>query len=144
MSNFENNEIKNNISAESEQENFTQETSTDGEKDIEQVESDAAKNSKTAFSLKLSKPLELRNGSVSILNFNFENLTGDDFIKIETEIADTLGRMIISPEYSSDFLIRTAARACEQKVGIEDLKAISIKDFNILRRKCRSFFLSAV
>lgn len=131
MTNIENNTNENIISAENEQ-----------EIDVAERE-DAEFGNSTSFELKLTKEIEI-NGSKTIrLYFDFDKLTCNDFLKIENEIGDTIGRMVVTPEFSSEFLIRMASRACTEKVGIDILKKLSIRDFNLLRKRCRSFLMNA-
>lgn len=131
MTNIENNNIEN-----------TQEERNNGEVTIEEVESKAASESDSFMEIVLSKELEIGDLKHKRLFFNFDKLTADDFIKIENEMTEALGKFLIQPEYSSEFLIRVAARACTESISSENLLELSIKDFNILRRKVRAFFLN--
>ncbi len=119
-------------------------TSAETAKEIEVAErEDAAFGEAVSFVLELSKEIEINGAKTKRLYFNFDKLTGEDFLKIENEMGDTLGRMVITPEFSSDFLIRMAARACTEKIGHDILQTLSIRDFNVLRKRCRSFLINA-
>lgn len=73
--------------------------------------------------------------------FDWGKLTGADSIAIENEI-QAMGKALITPEFSGEYLIRMAARASEPRIGIDILAAMPISDFNKIRSRARSFLLN--
>ena len=100
-----------------------------------------AKTSTTAYTHKFATPFEFEGKTYESLTFEWGTLTGNDFLIIEAEIA-AMGKGLISPEFSSEFLIRMASRACNAEIGCDALAAMPIGDFNRIRGKARSFLLS--
>lgn len=72
------------------------------------------------------------------LTFDFGKLTGGDCLAIETEL-QMLGKPLIAPEFSGEFLVRMAARAAG--IGSDVLMAMPMADYNRIRSKARSFLL---
>lgn len=104
--------------------------------------SEEAKNSVHTYVHKFSKPFNYEGEEYSELTFDWGKLTGRDSLAIEAEIA-ALGKALIAPEFSGDFLVRMASRACIQKIGYDVLLAAPMKDYNKIRGKARSFLLNA-
>ena len=74
------------------------------------------------------------------LTFDFSKLTGGDCLAIEAEM-QMLGKSLIVPEFSGEFLVRMAAKAAD--VGSDVLMAMPISDYNRIRSKARSFLLKS-
>lgn len=100
-----------------------------------------AKNSTTAYTHKFAKPFEYEGKTYESLTFLWDSLTGEDFLRIENELS-ALGKALVTPEFSGEFLHRMASRACTEKLGSDALAAMPIGDFNRIRGKARSFLLS--
>lgn len=93
------------------------------------------------FTLELSSPLKYNGKDLDKLTFDFHSLTGADALSIEEEM-QAIGRMILVPSLSGEFMIRMAAKASVEKVGEDDLRRLSIADFLRLRSQVRAFLLS--
>lgn len=76
------------------------------------------------------------------LHFNWGKLTGKDGLAIEDEM-QLMGTPVIIPSLSGGYLIRMASRACEEKVGIDFFLRLSLRDYNQIRSKARSFLLKS-
>lgn len=87
-------------------------------------------------------PLPYNKTSYQSLTFHWDKLTGKDYLAIERELA-AMGRGFVSPEFSSDFLLRMAIRACSEKIGVDAFDDMAIADFNRIRNKARSFLLAS-
>ena len=74
------------------------------------------------------------------LTFDFAGLTGADCLAIEDEMR-MLGKPLIAPEFSGEFLCRMSARAAG--VGADVLMALPMADYNKIRSKARSFLLAS-
>ena len=101
----------------------------------------AAKSSTTSYTHNFATPFEYEGKTYESLTFNWGALTGNDFLIIEGEIS-AMGKALISPEFSSEFLVRMASRACNAQLGSDALAAMPIGDFNRIRGKARSFLLN--
>lgn len=101
-----------------------------------------AKTSSTAYTHKFNTPFTYEGKTYNELTFEWGKLTGNDSLAIEAEMQD-LGKVVISPEFSSDYLIRMASRACIQPIGSDAFCAMSLRDYNRIRSKARSFLLNA-
>ena len=74
------------------------------------------------------------------LTFDWAKLTAKDSLAIENEMM-SLGKPLVAPEFSGEYLIRMAVRACEEKVAINVLQAIPLGDYNKIRARARTFLL---
>ena len=78
--------------------------------------------------------------TVDELTFSFRKLTGRDSLAIENEM-QALGKPLIAPEFSGEYLIRMAARACNEKIGSDVLENMPLGDYSKIRNRARSFLL---
>ena len=107
-------------------------------------EAAAAKNDIGTYVHKFKKPFTCLIGkdqrTFKELIFDFNKLTGRDSLAIENEL-QALGKPVIVAEMSGEYLIRMAARACEEKISADELASAPLSDYNIIRSKARSFLL---
>lgn len=94
------------------------------------------------FTLAFRKPFEYNGKQYTELNFEWDNLTGRDALNIESEMA-RLGKALIAPAFSGEYLIRMAAKACIEKVGSDAFEAMPIIEYNKIRSAARSFLLKS-
>lgn len=94
-----------------------------------------------AYALKFKKPFEYDGQSYTELAFNWDALTGEDSLAIEAEL-QAMGKFIVSPAFSGEYLVRMAAKACTIPIGQDLLRALPISDYNRIRSAARSFLLS--
>ena len=100
-----------------------------------------AKTSSATYTHKFATPFEFEGKTYENLTFNWGALTGYDHLAIEAEIA-AMGKALVTPEFSGEFLVRMASRACtEEGVGSDALMAMPFDDFHHIRGKARSFLL---
>lgn len=122
--------------------------------DIEKTESTQEKTEKTkaevavvtdsdtpqgAYVHKFQKPYTYEDKTYTELVFDFEKLIGDDLVAIENEMA-AVGEFALSPEISTSFLYRLAARAAG--VGSDVISSLPIRDFGKIKNKSRDFLVS--
>lgn len=92
------------------------------------------------FTIELKKPIMYNDKEYKTLSFDFETLTGNDGMAIEEELGQ-LGKAVLVPALSGEYLVRMAARACTQKVGSDIFALLSIREYNQIRTAARSFLL---
>ncbi len=110
------------------------------EKEMQAAEQEAV-TSANAYTHKFATPFEFEGKTYESLTFDWGALTGSDFLIIEGELA-AMGKALIAPEFSGEFLVRMASRACTEQLGSDAMTALPIGDFNRIRGKARSFLLS--
>ncbi len=72
------------------------------------------------------------------LTFNWDKLTGEDFMLIEQSL-NLRHKLVISAEFSTDFIMEMAVRCCEEKVDAKFLRKLPIGIFNQIRNGARDF-----
>ncbi len=110
------------------------------DKEMQAAEQEA-KTASTTYVHKLATPFTFEGKTYDSLTFNWGALTGNDSLAIEAEIA-AMGKALITPEFSGEYLVRMASRACTEPVGCDVIAALPICDFNRIRSKARSFLLN--
>lgn len=98
------------------------------------------KEIKTKYVHTFTKPIKYEDREYSSLTFDWGKLTGGDALQIENEL-QSLGIMFVSPEFSGEYLIRMATRACNEKIGNDIFTTMPLYDFITIRNKARSFLL---
>ena len=91
-----------------------------------------------AFVLTLAKPYTYEDKTYEKFVFDFEGLTGVDLIDIETEMT-AVGEFALSPEISTSFMCRMAAKAA--KVGSDVLTHLPIREFAKVKNKAQNFLI---
>ena len=92
-----------------------------------------------AYVHKFQKPYTYEDKTYTELVFDFEKLIGDDLVAIENEMA-AVGEFALSPEISTSFLYRLAAKAAG--VGSDVISSLPIRDFGKIKNKSRDFLVS--
>jgi hypothetical protein len=90
--------------------------------------------------VKLSKPYTYEDKTYTEFVFNFDGLIGKDMLAIEAEMA-AVGEFALSPEISTSYLSKLAARAA--RVGSDVIENLPIRDFAKVKDESRNFLLSA-
>ena len=111
-------------------------------KELAVAETAAEKEIKGVYVHTFKEPFVYEEKTYEKLVFDWGSLTGEDALRIEHELASQ-GINVIAPEFSGDYLIRMAVRACSENIGADVLSAIPLWDFNRIRNKARSFLLNA-
>jgi hypothetical protein len=70
-----------------------------------------AEQSAYTYTHKFKRPFEYQGKTFNELTFDWGKLTGRDGLAIENELQQ-IGKAVIVPTFSGDYLIRMAARAC--------------------------------
>lgn len=92
-----------------------------------------------AYVHELKKPFVYEDKTYTKFVFDFENLIGEDLVEIENEMA-AVGEYALSPEISTSFLYRMAAKAAG--VGSDVIAHLPIGDFGRIKNKSRDFLIS--
>ncbi len=92
------------------------------------------------FELKLKKPVEYNGKTYDTLTFDFGKLTGEDGLNIENEL-QSLGKFAMVPAFSGEYLVRMAAKACNEPIGSDIFSKVSLSDYNRVRSAARGFLL---
>ena len=107
-----------------------------------------AENSPNAYTHEFPTPFSFEGESFDKLSFDFGTLTAQDSLSIEAELQAT-GRPVIVPEFSGDYLLRMAMRACTtrksngMKLGLDFFQKLPLSAYVKIRGKARSFLLRA-
>lgn len=101
-----------------------------------------AVNSDYTYTHKFRKPFEYQGKTYNELTFEWGKLTGKDGLAIENELQQ-LGKAVIVPTFSGEYLIRIAARACTVQLGADAFEIMPIADYNKIRSAARSFLLKS-
>lgn len=94
---------------------------------------------KGAYVLTLAKPYTYEEKTYKKFVFDFEGLIGEDLVDIETEMT-AVGEFALSPEISTSFLYRLAAKAAG--VGSDVILHLPIREFGRVKNKAQSFLVS--
>lgn len=92
-----------------------------------------------AYVHEFTKPYTYEDKTYTKMVFDFERLLGDDLVAIENEMA-AVGEYALSPEISTSFLYRLAARAVG--VASDVIVHLPIRDFGKIKNKSRDFLIS--
>lgn len=119
-----------------------QETATEETKAEMAVVTDSDTKEKVpegAVVINLARPYTYEDKTYKKFVFDFEGLIGEDLVDIETEMT-AVGEFALSPEISTSFLYRLAARAAG--VGSDVISSLPIRDFGKIKNKSRDFLVS--
>ena len=100
------------------------------------TESDTANK---PYTHKFKTPFEYAGQKYEKMEFDFEKLIGTDMIAIEDEMA-AVGQYALSPEISTAFLSKMAARAAG--VGSDVIEHLPLRDFGRIKNESRNFLIS--
>lgn len=112
------------------------------EKELEAAREEAEKTDVAHLTVELKKPVTYNGKEYTELSFDFDALTGKDGLAIEDEL-NRLGKALIVPTLSGEYLIRMAAKACTVKIGADIFDVLPLKDYNRIRAAARTFLLQS-
>lgn len=109
----------------------------------EKLEQEAKQEPDTAaYTHHFGKPFTWEDRTYEELTFDWGSLTGADHLEIENELM-AMGKTLVTPAFSGDFLAGMAVRACTSKLNVQTLKKMPIRDFQAITKRARSFLLRA-
>lgn len=94
------------------------------------------------YTHKFRTPFTYMGRTYTELRFDWESLTGQDGLDIEAEL-QAMGKTVIAPEFSSEYQVRMAAKACTEKIGSDAFGLMSLSACNKIKGKARSFLLTS-
>ncbi len=89
---------------------------------------------------KFKTPFTYEDKTYEELVFDFEKLKGKHLVDIENEMA-AVGEYALSPEISTSFLYRLAAKAAG--IGSDVIINLPISDFGKIKNVCRDFLVKS-
>ena len=107
-----------------------------------QDEADGATTKESGWTYKLKSPVKYNGKEYTELTFNFDKLTGADSLNIMNEISLRLGRFVVEPALDVDYRVAMAAKACTEPIGTDIFNGMSMRDFNRIIAKARTFLIS--
>lgn len=96
------------------------------------------KENEMIYTHRFSQPFEYDEKTLEEVTFNWGKMTGADGLAIENELT-ALGKFVVSPAYSVDYLVRLAAKASEPKIGVDAFSKMPLKEFTAIRTKAKNF-----
>ncbi|MCL2082873.1 MAG: phage tail assembly protein [Oscillospiraceae bacterium] len=124
-------------------ENNTEEPGTHiNPEEFEAVQRDAA-DSKDTYTHKFKKPFIYDGQEYTELRFDWDGLSGADALAIEREVEKITGVVVIAEEFSSEYLIRMAAKCCTQEIGPDAFELMRQKDYKRIKSRAKSFLLAS-
>ena len=112
------------------------------QKEFDEAVKQAKADNASAYTHVFKKPFLYDGKEYKELHFDFDKLTGEDSLNVEDELA-AQGIMVMVPTFSGQYLIRIAARACQEPIGSDAFKRMRIADMNRIRTKTRNFMLDS-
>lgn len=97
-----------------------------------------AKSASGTYSHKFATPFEYEKKTYATLDFHFDQLKGRDSRAIYEELAQ-LGKNVVVPAFSQDYLVCMCARA--SGLSGDAFDEMSLRDHNKIMAKARSFLL---
>lgn len=122
----------------------TKSTATKTEIDAKEfaVAEASATESEYSYTLAFRKPFVYQGKTYKELVFDWDRLTGKDGLAIEAEMQQ-LGKPVIVPTFSGEYLIRMAARACIEPLASDAFELMPLVEYNKVRSAARSFLLKS-
>lgn len=115
--------------------------STVDDKELQAAQAEA-EQSVYYYTHTFKNPFHYQGKSYDSLSFDFGRLTGNDGLSIENEM-QALGKPVIVPTFSGEYLVRMAARACSEPIGSDAFGYMPLSDYNKIRSAARSFLLKS-
>ncbi len=108
----------------------------------QKAKEEAERDTAVKFTYKLITPVGYEGKTIKEMRFDFSEITGADSLNIEAEL-NAQGIVVISPSYQSPYLVRLCARACSEKIDVDLIKRLKLRDYLALRNKARNFLMSS-
>lgn len=115
-----------------------------------EAEAKATDTDADAYTHVFKEPFTYEGCTYEQLTFDWSRLTGKDSLAIESEVLMRFKKTVVVPEYTPEYLIGMAARACTERdengkpvVGTDMLTAMPLPDFKRICGKARNFLLKS-
>jgi hypothetical protein len=99
-------------------------------------------NSIGVYTHRFKKPIMYNGKEYEELNFDFDSLSGQDILNIDSEM-EMLGVNIAVRELNSRYQMAFAAKACKEPIGSDIFTLMRVPDFLRITRKVKTFLLVA-
>ncbi|MBR3965461.1 MAG: hypothetical protein IKJ91_00140 [Clostridia bacterium] len=96
----------------------------------------------SALVYKLEIPVMYGEKEYTELHIDFTKLRGKDARAISAEL-QALGKAVLLPSYSDEYLTRMVVRAAEEKIGDDFFDKLTMHDYNKLISRARTFLLKS-
>lgn len=95
------------------------------------------------------RPYTYQGTTLEELTFDWDSLTGNDYIAIENELLRR-GKTLVTPEFTIEFLCGMAVRACTRRseegfrvLSVDMMGSMPMREFRTICNRARSFLLRA-
>ncbi len=109
---------------------------------VDQAIEEAVADEGVSYIRVLKKPISYNGKKYDMLHFDFEKLTGQDFLDINEELT-AKSIMVVSPSFSFQFQLRVACRSCNEPIGTDAFKAMAFVDALKITNRVRNFMLAS-
>ena len=96
----------------------------------------------SALVYKLEESISYGDKVYEELHIDFTKLKGKDARAISAEL-QALGKAVILPSYSDEYLTRMVVRAAEEKIGDDFFDELTMHDYSKLIARARAFLLKS-
>ncbi len=93
---------------------------------------------------KLIKPIFFEGKQYDTLHFDFENLTAEDALNIDDELAVKGGITYMADAFNPRFLMHMAIRACKEPLSEIAFKKMYLADYYRIKNRARNFLIRLV
>lgn len=94
------------------------------------------------YTIKLKKPVNYDGEEIGEIAFDFASLTGADAMNIDDELS-AAGKFVPVAAFSTEYLIRMAAKAAKKPIGADFFKLLCLSDFEKIKARARRFLIDA-
>ncbi|MGN1369361.1 MAG: hypothetical protein ACI4WX_10860 [Aristaeellaceae bacterium] len=109
---------------------------------VDQAIEEAVADDSVSYIRVLKKPINYNGKKYDTLHFDFEKLTGQDFLDINEELT-AKSIMVVSPSFSTQFQLRVACRSCKEPIGTDVFKEMTFVDAMKITNRVRNFMLAS-
>lgn len=89
----------------------------------------------------LGTPMEYNGQTYEEIHLALDDLTGEDSMAVENEIAMRKKGTVIFGALNNDYVMGIAARACKEPIGTDAFLRMKLKDYNKVKEAVRNFLL---
>ncbi len=113
------------------------------EKKIDEI-ADDMESAEGQWEYKLIKPIFFEGRQYDTLHFDFENLTAEDALNIDDELAAKGEATYMVEAFNPRFLMLMAIKACKEPLSEAVFKKMCITDFYRIKNRARNFLIRLV
>ena len=89
------------------------------------------------------KPLVYNNKTYEKLTYDLDSLTGQDSMDVEEELVRLRKGIVIEGSLNTDYIIRIFCKACEEPIGADAFRIMSLADYNRIKTITRNFLMKS-